>query len=59
LLTPAQVAARQDVTVGYLASCRCVKDHSLKFIKLDKRVFYREVDVDAYFAARQAKKAAK
>jgi hypothetical protein len=57
LLTPVEVAARQGITTGYLAACRCVKGHALKFIKVGKNVFYREADVDAYFDSR--KKAAK
>ena len=55
LLSPVQVAARQSVTTGYLAACRCNPKHSLKFVKIGKHVFYLEADVDAYFAARQSK----
>ena len=55
LLTPVEVAARQGITTGYLAACRCVKGHALKFIKVGKNVFYREADVDAYFDSRQSK----
>ena len=51
--TPREVSEEKGITVGYLAACRCVKDHALKFIKVGKRVFYLEADVDAYFAARK------
>ena len=53
LLSPVQVAARQSVTTGYLAACRCVKGHALKFVKIGKHVFYLEADVDAYFDSRK------
>ena len=55
--TPREVSEEKGITTGYLAACRCVKGHALKFIKVGKNVFYREADVDAYFDSR--KKAAK
>jgi hypothetical protein len=56
LLSPAQVAARQGITTGYLAACRLVEGHALKFIKVGKNVFYREADVIEYFDLRQSEK---
>ena len=55
--TPREVSEEKGITIGYLAACRCNPKHALKFVKLNKRVFYRAADVDAYFDSR--KKAAK
>ncbi len=55
LATTRQAAVLCDVTTAHLQNLRAIPNHPLKFLKIDKRVYYREVDLLAWNASRAAK----
>ena len=51
-LTPAEVANILGITVGTLAVWRCTKRYCLPFVKVGRKIFYRNEDVKAFVDAR-------
>ncbi len=45
LLTPKQTATTLGVTIGTLAVWRCTARYPLPFVKIGRRVMYREQDI--------------
>lgn len=45
LLTPAQTARYLGVAIGTLAVWRCTARYPLPFVKIGRRVMYREQDI--------------
>ena len=52
LLTPAEVARYLGVTVGTLSVWRCTGRYPLNFIKVGRRVMYRQSDVENFVNGR-------
>ncbi|MGI2103744.1 helix-turn-helix domain-containing protein [Shewanella frigidimarina] len=52
LLTPAEVARYLGVTIGTLSVWRCTGSYSLNFIKVGRRVMYRQSDVENFVNGR-------
>ena len=52
MITPSQLAARWRTSLGYLANLRSQKK-GCPFVKLSRRVVYREADVKKYEARRR------
>ncbi|MBB1318155.1 helix-turn-helix domain-containing protein [Shewanella sp. SR43-4] len=52
LLTPAQVAEFLGVTSGTLSVWRCTGRYPLNFIKVGRRVMYRQSDVENFVNGR-------
>ncbi|WP_418358455.1 helix-turn-helix domain-containing protein [Shewanella basaltis] len=48
LLTPAEVARHLGVTAGTLSVWRCTGRYPLNFIKVGRRVMYRQSDVENF-----------
>ncbi|MCL1112542.1 helix-turn-helix domain-containing protein [Shewanella basaltis] len=48
LLTPAEVARYLGVTIGTLSVWRCTGRYPLNFIKVGRRVMYRQSDVENF-----------
>ena len=48
LLTPAEVARHLGVTAGTLSVWRCTGRYPLRFIKVGRRVMYRQSDVENF-----------
>lgn len=51
-LSPAQVAETLGVTIGTLAVWRCTKRYQLPFVKIGRKIFYRNEDVNAFIDSR-------
>ncbi|MCH1924538.1 MULTISPECIES: helix-turn-helix domain-containing protein [Shewanella] len=52
LLTPQQVAEMLGVTEGTLSVWRCTGRYPLRFVKVGRRVMYRQTDIDAFIDGR-------
>ncbi|QUN06824.1 helix-turn-helix domain-containing protein [Shewanella yunxiaonensis] len=52
LLTPQQVAEMLGVTEGTLSVWRCTGRYPLRFVKVGRRVMYRQADIDAFIDGR-------
>ncbi|WP_210147133.1 helix-turn-helix domain-containing protein [Shewanella sp. WXL01] len=52
LLTPAEVARQLGVTIGTLSVWRCTGRYPLRFIKVGRRVMYRQSDVENFVNGR-------
>ncbi|WP_119969007.1 helix-turn-helix domain-containing protein [Shewanella japonica] len=52
LLTPAQVSEFLGVTIGTLSVWRCTGRYPLSFIKVGRRVMYRQSDVESFIEGR-------
>ena len=52
LLTPAEVARYLGVTIGTLSVWRCTGRYPLSFIKVGRRVMYRQNDVENFVNGR-------
>ncbi|MFV7784364.1 helix-turn-helix domain-containing protein [Shewanella marisflavi] len=52
LLTPAEVANFLGVTIGTLSVWRCTGRYPLSFIKVGRRVMYRQSDVENFINGR-------
>ncbi|OBT10368.1 excisionase [Shewanella sp. UCD-FRSSP16_17] len=52
LLTPAQVSEFLGVTIGTLSVWRCTGRYPLSFIKVGRRVMYRQSDVESFVEGR-------
>lgn len=52
LLTPSQVAECLGVTIGTLSVWRCTGRYPLCFIKVGRRVMYRQSDVENFVNGR-------
>ncbi|ASJ97395.1 MULTISPECIES: helix-turn-helix domain-containing protein [Shewanella] len=52
LLTPAEVAKTLGVTEGTLSVWRCTGRYPLKFVKVGRRVMYRQIDIDTFVNGR-------
>ncbi|RPA50729.1 DNA-binding protein [Shewanella vesiculosa] len=52
LLTPAEVARYLGVTIGTLSVWRCTGRYPLNFIKVGRRVMYRQSDVENFVNGR-------
>ena len=52
LLTPSQVSDFLGVTIGTLSVWRCTGRYPLNFIKVGRRVMYRESDVENFINGR-------
>ncbi|MGP1718853.1 helix-turn-helix domain-containing protein [Shewanella frigidimarina] len=52
LLTPAEVARYLGVTIGTLSVWRCTGRYPLNFIKVGRRVMYRQSDVESFVNGR-------
>jgi predicted site-specific integrase-resolvase len=52
LLTPAEVARHLGVTAGTLSVWRCTGRYPLSFIKVGRRVMYRQSDVENFVNGR-------
>ncbi|GGZ46350.1 helix-turn-helix protein [Shewanella chilikensis] len=52
LLTPAKVAKTLGVTEGTLSVWRCTGRYPLKFVKVGRRVMYRQIDIDTFVNGR-------
>ncbi|MBO2586007.1 helix-turn-helix domain-containing protein [Shewanella algae] len=52
LLTPAEVARTLGVTEGTLSVWRCTGRYPLKFVKVGRRVMYRQIDIDTFVNGR-------
>ncbi|WP_083804833.1 helix-turn-helix domain-containing protein [Shewanella benthica] len=52
LLTPSQVSDCLGVTIGTLSVWRCTGRYPLSFIKVGRRVMYRESDVENFINGR-------
>ncbi|GGP81464.1 helix-turn-helix domain-containing protein [Shewanella ulleungensis] len=52
LLTPAEVARYLGVTTGTLSVWRCTGRYPLRFIKVGRRVMYRQSDVENFVNGR-------
>ena len=48
LLTPKQTAETLGVTIGTLAVWRCTARYPLTFVKIGRRVMYRQSDIDCF-----------
>jgi hypothetical protein len=48
LLTPAQTAETLGVTIGTLAVWRCTARYPLSFVKIGRRVMYRQNDINNF-----------
>ena len=48
LLTPKQAAEILGVTIGTLAVWRCTARYPLPFVKIGRRVMYRQNDIDNF-----------
>lgn len=53
LLTPTQTSDRIHVTPETLAIWRCTGRYNLKFVKIGRKVFYDEADVQAFIEERK------
>lgn len=51
-LTATQVAETLGVTTGTLAVWRCTKRYQLPFVKIGRKIFYRNEDVNAFVESR-------
>ncbi|GIU20082.1 helix-turn-helix domain-containing protein [Shewanella sp. MBTL60-007] len=52
LLTPSQVSDFLGVTIGTLSVWRCTGRYPLSFIKVGRRVMYRQSDVESFIEGR-------
>ncbi|MGB2521097.1 helix-turn-helix domain-containing protein [Shewanella algae] len=52
LLTPAEVANYLGVTIGTLSVWHCTGRNPLSFIKVGRRVMYRQSDVENFINGR-------
>jgi predicted site-specific integrase-resolvase len=52
LLYPSEVAKFLGVTIGTLSVWRCTGRYPLKFIKVGRRVMYRQSDVESFIEGR-------
>lgn len=52
LLTPTQVAEFLGITIGTLSVWRCTGRYPLSFIKVGRRVMYRQSDVESFIEGR-------
>ncbi|ARD23249.1 helix-turn-helix domain-containing protein [Shewanella japonica] len=52
LLTPSQVSEFLGVTIGTLSVWRCTGRYPLSFIKVGRRVMYRQSDVENFINGR-------
>ncbi|WP_102528979.1 helix-turn-helix domain-containing protein [Shewanella sp. 10N.286.51.B7] len=52
LLTPSQVSEFLGVTIGTLSVWRCTGRYPLNFIKVGRRVMYRQSDVENFINGR-------
>ncbi len=52
LLTPTQVSEFLGVTIGTLSVWRCTGRYPLNFIKVGRRVMYRQSDVENFINGR-------
>ncbi|MEZ9821059.1 helix-turn-helix domain-containing protein [Shewanella sp. 10N.286.45.A1] len=52
LLTPSQVSDFLGVTIGTLSVWRCTGRYPLNFIKVGRRVMYRQSDVKSFIEGR-------
>ncbi len=52
LLTPSQVSDFLGVTIGTLSVWRCTGRYPLNFIKVGRRVMYRQSDVESFIEGR-------
>ncbi|MBY6017363.1 helix-turn-helix domain-containing protein [Halomonas denitrificans] len=52
LLNPGQVANLLGVTIGTLSVWRCTGRYPLPFVKVGRRVMYRESDIHAFIEGR-------
>ncbi|WP_394229094.1 helix-turn-helix domain-containing protein [Shewanella colwelliana] len=52
LLTPSQVAEFLGITIGTLSVWRCTGRYPLSFIKVGRRVMYRQSDVENFINGR-------
>ncbi|GAA0789666.1 MULTISPECIES: helix-turn-helix domain-containing protein [Pseudomonadati] len=52
LLTPAEVARHLGITIGTLSVWRCTGRYPLSFIKVGRRVMYRQSDVENFVNGR-------
>ncbi|GIU43598.1 hypothetical protein TUM3794_29650 [Shewanella colwelliana] len=52
LLTPSQVAEFLGITIGTLSVWRCTGRYPLNFIKVGRRVMYRQSDVENFINGR-------
>ena len=48
LLTPGETAEILGVTIGTLATWRCTRRYPLPWVKIGRRVMYREVDIGRF-----------
>jgi excisionase family DNA binding protein len=51
LLRPQQAANLLHVTYGTLASWRHNRRYPLAFVRIGRKIFYRQEDIEAYIAA--------
>ena len=51
LLKPQQAASLLHVSYGTLASWRCNRRYPLNFVRIGRKIYYRQEDIDAYIAA--------
>ncbi len=51
LLTASQAARRLGVTYGGLAVARCKRRWKLPYVRIGRKIFYRETDVENFILA--------
>jgi excisionase family DNA binding protein len=51
LLKPSQAAERLNVSYGTLAAWRCNRRYPLNYVRIGRKIYYRQEDIDAYIAA--------
>jgi len=51
LLTSQQATQRLHVTYGTLAVWRCTRRKALPFVRIGRKIFYREQDIEAFILA--------
>jgi hypothetical protein len=52
LRTTAETAERLGTTPGTLEVWRCLRRYPLNFVKIGRKVFYKETDIEAFIASR-------
>ena len=50
LLTPTETARRLHVVYGTLAVWRCTHRKALPFVRIGRKIFYREQDIEKFIA---------
>lgn len=48
LLSPTETARRLGITYGGLAIWRCKKKKALPFVRIGRKIFYREQDIEKF-----------